>query len=97
MDRREFLKWGVGAGATLLCHPHFLWEALAWEQRDEIYRRRAPYLWAFYKRHPERSGIAKQCGRPGAGSVPSGLTPTVLRRHVGRGAWRLGAAKRTAE
>ncbi len=23
------------------------------EQRDEIYRRRAPYLWTFYKRHPE--------------------------------------------
>ena len=53
MDRREFLKLSIGAGATLLCDPRSLWGALAWEQRDEIYRRRAPYLWAFYKRHPE--------------------------------------------
>ena len=37
----------------LLACPDLLWKALAWEQRDEIYRRRAPYLWAFYKRHPE--------------------------------------------
>ncbi len=53
MDRRAFLRWSVGVGAALLGSPGSLWKALAWEQRDEIYRRRAPYLWAFYKRHPE--------------------------------------------
>ena len=31
MDRREFLKWSIGAGATLLCHPRSLWGALAWQ------------------------------------------------------------------
>ena len=27
------------------------------EQPDEIYRRRAPYLWAFYQRHPENYAL----------------------------------------
>ncbi len=53
MDRRAFLRWTVGTGAMLLACPGSLWKALAREQPDEIYRRRAPYLWAFYKRHPE--------------------------------------------
>lgn len=52
MDRRTFLKCGLGLAAGLLWSPGFLSSARAWEQRDEIYRRRAPYLWAFYKRHP---------------------------------------------
>ena len=33
------------------------WPLAALEQRDEIYRRRAPYLWAFYKRHPENYAL----------------------------------------
>lgn len=57
MDRRAWWSLGV-SGIPLvvgLCTPMVTVDAF--EQRDEIYRRRAPYLWAFYTRHPKNYGL----------------------------------------
>lgn len=57
MRHRYCLILGLGGIAVVVG----LWAAAgtvdALEQRDEIYRRRAPYLWAFYNRHPKNYGL----------------------------------------
>lgn len=57
MDRR--LWWSLGLSGipvvVVLCAAAATVDAL--EQRDEVYRRRAPYLWAFYSRHPKNYGL----------------------------------------
>lgn len=57
MDRQAW--WSLALSAVILevglCAAAATVDAF--EQRDEIYRRRAPYLWAFYKRHPKNYGL----------------------------------------
>ncbi len=57
MDCRACCSLGLGGVALVvgLCAAAATVDAL--EQRDEIYRRRAPYLWAFYTRHPKNYGL----------------------------------------